>query len=99
MQTTALETYRNAVQVQLGASYKPARHDALIERAWTVGTNAETLARWMQERTDSNLKAFNQYWIRTLNDLARTAMGVASRVVQTRGISSLAEADRVLAQP
>lgn len=53
----------------------------------------------MQGRTDPTLTAFNQYWIRTLNDLARTAMGVASRVVQTRGISSLAEADRVLAQP
>jgi Protein of unknown function (DUF3768) len=32
--------------------------------------------------------------IAELNDLARTAMGVASRVVQTRGICALASADQ-----
>lgn len=32
--------------------------------------------------------------IRELNDLARTAMGICSRVVQTRGISALPEAEQ-----
>ncbi len=83
--------YREAVRVKLGNS-DLVLNPNVVARAHAVGESPADLVRWATKQEDPKTiteEALNKHRIRVLNYLARTAMGIASRVVQTQGINAL----------